>query len=440
MSDFSLNSSFDMNRELLLEKRRAQDAERRMFGTSILAELDGDKVQLSNSATQKTNVVTQPQKKDAISSAEATVTTSKDEFDDGKISFKEKVKNFGKGIVAPIKNIFSSPKNIAITALSALACAAIIGVTGGAAAPVFVAAGLIGGGAQIIKGIQQQSKATTDAQAANAWQNMGSGTFTVGVSALSAKASLKANGTDVSGMSTLKAAGKCIADVPKNISTGVKTAKLNVSNFVNSVKNPTVKPTTKPQPKNVTEPKSDVTPETVEPVVTENPSAKPVKVEKPVVETPEVVDVKPVKVDTPAVDVPEEVVTGSFKGDGTFVDAPEETIVPAHTATVNEQQLLPAAQEKPMLSAPKERLLLNAPEERPLLEAPKAKVVDGVETASAATATSSAKATKTSPKTKPHKKSHKHTQKDGASKKSFWEKFKDFFRVFGFFKDKSILN
>ena len=32
MSDFSLNSSFDMNRELLLEKRRAQDAERRMFG------------------------------------------------------------------------------------------------------------------------------------------------------------------------------------------------------------------------------------------------------------------------------------------------------------------------------------------------------------------------------------------------------------------------
>jgi hypothetical protein len=176
--------------------------------------------------------------------------------------------------------MFSSPKNIAITALSALACAAIIGVTGGAAAPVFVAAGLIGGGAQIIKGIQQQSKATTDAQAANAWQTMGSGTFTVGVSALSAKASLKANGTDVSGMSTLKAAGKCIADVPKNISTGVNTAKLNVSNFVNGMKTPTTKPTTKPQPKKLTEPKSDVTPEQVKPVVTEESAVKPVKVEK----------------------------------------------------------------------------------------------------------------------------------------------------------------
>ena len=439
MSNFSLNNSFDMNRELLLEKRRAQEAERRMFGTSILAELDGDKVQLSNTAAQKTNVVTQPQKTNAVSSTDVSSSAANAEFDDGKISFKEKVKNFGKGLVAPIKNMFSSPKNIAITALSALACAAIIGVTGGAAAPVFVAAGLIGGGAQIIKGIQQQSKATTDAQAANAWQNMGSGTFTVGVSALSAKASLKANGTDVSGMSTLKAAGKCIADVPKNISAGVNTAKLNVSNFVNGMKTPTTKPTTKPQPKKLTEPKTDVTPETVTPVTTEKPAVKPVKVEKTGVDAPETVEIKPVKVDKKPIEVPEETITSSFKGDSTLVDVPDEAIIQTNTATVNEQQLLSAPQEKSLLAAPKEQLLLNAPEERLLLEAPKTQVVDAVETPVTGNSANAATSSKTKVKTTTTKKSHKHVKKGTSEKVSFWEKFKDFFRVFGFFKDRSIL-
>ena len=234
-------------------------------------------------------------------------------------------------------------------------------------------------------------------------------------------------------------AGKCIADVPKNISAGVKTAKLNVSNFVHSIKNPTAKPTTKPQPKNVTEPKSDVTPETVEPVVTENSSAKPVKVEKTGVDAPEAVEVKPIKVDKKPIEVPEETITGSFKGDSALVEVPEEAIIQTHTATVNEQQLLSAPQEKSLLTAPKEQLLLNAPEERLLLEAPKTQVVDAVETSVAGNSANAATSSKTKVKTKTTKKSHKHVKKGTSEKVSFWEKFKDFFRVFGFFKDRSIL-
>ena len=58
--------------------------------------------------------------------------------------------------------MFSSPKNIAITALSALGAAALIVLTGGAAAPVMVGAGIIGGGLQIAKGIKKQTLSSTD--------------------------------------------------------------------------------------------------------------------------------------------------------------------------------------------------------------------------------------------------------------------------------------
>lgn len=97
-----------------------------------------------------------------------------------------------------------------------------------------VAAGLIGGGVQIGKGIYKQANATTDEQARQAWQQMGAGTFTVGVSAAGAKSALKANGVDVSGMSTLKAGAKCIVNTPKNIVKSVSTASGKISTFMSS--------------------------------------------------------------------------------------------------------------------------------------------------------------------------------------------------------------
>ncbi len=158
-----------------------------------------------------------------------TPSNTQDGKDDGKISFKEKLKNFGKGLIAPVKTMFSSPKNIALTALSVAGGAALIALTGGAAAPLFVAAGAAAGAIQIGKGIYKQATAKTDEQARKAWQGMGSGTFTLGVSALGAKSALKASGVEnAKNMNIFQALGKCIKDTPKNISAGLKNISVKM--------------------------------------------------------------------------------------------------------------------------------------------------------------------------------------------------------------------
>ena len=463
MSDFSLGS-FDLSREIQMEKYRAQEAERRLFGSSVLAEIEANNFQPKvNHVTKKNN----PKQTNVIQDKiEVSKPADKNtNLDDGKISFKEKIKNFGKGIVAPIKNIFASPKNIAITAATALGCAALIGITGGAAAPVLVAAGLIGGGVQIIKGIQKQAKATTDAQAEQAWQDMGSGTFTVGVSALGAKSSLKAAGTDVTGMSALKAAGKCITDVPKNISTGFSTAKANIANFSTGLKTPPVAPTSAPS-----------APTSVPSVPTSAPSAP---TSAPSVPTsaptmPTVVPSTPTVTPTTPTSVPTTptVPTSASSGSVPISSTPVST-VPAAPSSIPIAPVGDSA--KPLLlEAPKQQLLLEAPktpiynpyanadaklypqllsngrlpiykpyevidapslnsaQNKPvlLLEAPKGDVIpESVVKPNSATA---GVKLKKMPKVKTKS---KHNHKPETGKVSFWEKFKDFFRVFGFFKE-----
>ena len=463
MSDFSLGS-FDLSREIQMEKYRAQEAERRLFGSSVLAEIEANNFQPKvNHVTKKNN----PKQTNVIQDKiEVSKPADKNtNLDDGKISFKEKVKNFGKGLVAPIKNIFASPKNIAITAATALGCAALIGITGGAAAPVLVAAGLIGGGVQIIKGIQKQAKATTDAQAEQAWQDMGSGTFTVGVSALGAKSSLKAAGTDVTGMSALKAAGKCITDVPKNISTGFSTAKANIANFATGLKTPPVVPTSAPS-----------APTSVPSVPTSAPSAP---TSAPSVPTsaptmPTVVPSTPTVTPTTPTSVPTTptVPTSASSGSVPISSTPVST-VPAAPSSIPVAPVGDSA--KPLLlEAPKQQLLLEAPktpiynpyanadaklypqllsngrlpiykpyevidapslnsaQNKPvlLLEAPKGDVIpESVVKPNSATA---GVKLKKMPKVKTKS---KHNHKPETGKVSFWEKFKDFFRVFGFFKE-----
>lgn len=158
--------------------------------------------------------------------------------DDGKISLKEKIINFGKGIIKPIKTIFSSPKNIAITVVSAAAAAGLIFITSGAAAPIMVTAGLLGGAFQIGKGIYKQAKAKTDDEAKNAWQDMGSGTFTVGVSALCAKSALKATGaSNTKDLSLFKSIIECVKkSSPSNIVNAFKTASGKISSIFANIK------------------------------------------------------------------------------------------------------------------------------------------------------------------------------------------------------------
>ena len=213
--------------------------------------------------------------------------------DDGKISFTEKMKNFGEGLVKPIKTIFSSPKNMVITAASIAGGAALIALTGGAAAPVMVAAGLAGGTVQVGKGIYRQLNAKTDNEARLAWQDMGSGTFTIGASAAGAKSSLKAAKVDgAKNMSTMKALGKCLVDLPKNIKTSINNISLKFSaNSVTNVPGESTSsiPTPSQQP-------ADVTPEsTLTPNVSSKPTVDvvPEVNANPTVSSNEIVDVIP---------------------------------------------------------------------------------------------------------------------------------------------------
>ena len=91
--------------EMMAERMRAQAAEKAAFGYSVLAQVQGP---FHSSGLQ------------------ADVYTCKDGSDDGRISFSEKVSNFCNGVVAPIKNIFASPKNMLVTGLTVAAGAGLI--------------------------------------------------------------------------------------------------------------------------------------------------------------------------------------------------------------------------------------------------------------------------------------------------------------------------
>ena len=304
---------------------------------------------------------------------EKSVTTS-DGKDDGKISFKEKIKNFGEGLVKPIKTIFSSPKNMAITAVSIAGGAALIALTGGAAAPVMVAAGLVGGTVQVGKGIYKQVNAKTDNEARMAWQDMGSGTFTIGASAAGAKSSLKAAKVDgAKNMSTIKAIGKCLVDLPKNIKTSFK----NISSKVSATPVTNVPPEATSSPTVPSQPTVDVTPEpTVAPttpskptvVVPPEPSVTPTVPSKPIVDvTPEPL-VAPTVSSKPIVDVtpeaasirqnnilalPEPKIMPTMQEKPRFVIKPEQILSSKGAPKSNEILALPPAQERLALPAPK---------------------------------------------------------------------------------------
>ncbi len=271
-------------KDQIMDVWAARRAEKRYFPDSALSgKIDKDTLQ------KTTNVKPSVQN----TNGENSLTTS-DGKDDGKISFKEKMQNFGEGLVKPIKNIFASPKNMAITAATIAGGAALIALTSGAAAPVMVAAGLIGGAVQIGKGIYKQVNAKTDNEAKQAWQEMGTGTFTLGVSAAGAKSSLKAAKVDgAKDMSVLKAAGKCLIDLPKNIKASVKNISSNIK--VAPVVDVTPEPTSAKPTGNVTQEPSVAPTAPVKPAgnVTQEPSVAPTAPVKPAGNVPQDTTVVP---------------------------------------------------------------------------------------------------------------------------------------------------
>ena len=164
----------------------------------------------------------------------------KDIYDDGKISAKKSLKHFFNGIISPIKMLVSSPKNMIIGAgaivSSALLCAAFPPLL-----PVMVATGVATGSIQLLSGGYKALTAKTDKEAEQAWESIGSGTFSVGTSALGAKTSLKAAGIDkVDDLSFINATIKCFKEIPASISKSVKMAKNGT--FLTSLRNTVLKP------------------------------------------------------------------------------------------------------------------------------------------------------------------------------------------------------
>ncbi len=108
--------------------------------------------------------------------------------DDGSLSVGEAVESFGKGLISIAKVAVNHPVK---TALSAIAGIGLTALTGGAILPVFVAGGALLGAGMIGKGAYDAINAETDAEAKQAWESMGTGTFAFGTSALTAKSALQ---------------------------------------------------------------------------------------------------------------------------------------------------------------------------------------------------------------------------------------------------------
>ena len=118
--------------------------------------------------------------------------------DDGKISFGQKMKNFGKGCVKFFTNMVTD-KNGKFSIGKTLTTAAIVVGTGilcvataGTAVPVVLAT--VGAGAAAIgvgKSAYKAATAKTDAEAAAAWQGMGSNTVALGLSVTGMKGAMK---------------------------------------------------------------------------------------------------------------------------------------------------------------------------------------------------------------------------------------------------------
>lgn len=169
--------------------------------------------------------------------------------DDGKIGFfgaiGNAIKGVGKAVVNGVKGMFTNKEgkfSLGKTLLSAGTIALCV-----AFPAVGVAACAIGGvmaAGQVVKGAVNASKATTDAEAKMAWQDIGGGTFGVAMSVVGAKAGMKAVGktsTATNGLASLddaatfgqkvKAFGNDMVSSTKNSYTNVKN--LATTKFAN---------------------------------------------------------------------------------------------------------------------------------------------------------------------------------------------------------------
>ncbi len=170
--------------------------------------------------------------------------TCTDGKDDGKIGFfgaiGNAIKGIGKTIVNGVKGMFTDSEgkfSLGKTLLSIGTVALCIAVP--AVGVAACAVGGVMGAVQVGKGIYSAATAETDAEAKEAWQNIGGGAFTAAISVVGAKAgvkSVKASSTaGTNGGSALSEVGKN-ASLLKKVNAFGKDAISSTKNNISKIK------------------------------------------------------------------------------------------------------------------------------------------------------------------------------------------------------------
>ena len=152
--------------------------------------------------------------------------------DDGSISFGEGLESFGKGLMGIVKGVINHP---IATAATVAAGVGLTVLTGGAALPVMIAAGAATGAGMVGYGAYKAATADTDAEAKQAWETMGNGTFALAASVAGAKPALnaasKAGVTSAQGaknMNAFKATVQAFKSTPEALKMSGLNAKGNI--------------------------------------------------------------------------------------------------------------------------------------------------------------------------------------------------------------------
>lgn len=162
---------------------------------------------------------------------------------DGKFTFSEAMKNFGKGLASPITSMFASTKGF-LTGVGMIAgSAALVIATGGAATPFLVMAGAVMGGMQTIQAGYKIMKAKNGDDIEKAFFDIGGATSTIGLSIYGAKSSLGQAGIEAKNLSPLNATIKCFKSAKALAQESLMTFKtgfykINFSTFMKNMKQP----------------------------------------------------------------------------------------------------------------------------------------------------------------------------------------------------------
>ena len=211
-----------------------------------------DKVELSSTKTEEpkaeepktdTNEQTASSANTSEASASAASTTASTPdkpIKKDKINWNTALTNFGKGVISPITTFFSSTTSMAIGAGVTAALVVIqkscknkdghspVGV-------VLVAAGLLSGAYNIVRGIRKFMDAKDHVEKEKSFYDIGTGASIAGVAAYSANSALKsagitiknAAGAQIKNPGIFKAAKECIVKTPKCLQDTV--SKLDIS-------------------------------------------------------------------------------------------------------------------------------------------------------------------------------------------------------------------